>query len=657
MLTIKPAQLNFDSQGLPFSKQYNDYYFSQAGPVEESQFVFIQGNRLEERWKDNNFTIAELGFGFGINFTSVGNAWIKTDNKNNRLDYISIEKHPIKKSDLIQLYKYLNINTEISSELLNQYPLPLKGFHRINFDEQNISLTLIFDHAINALNESIFEADAWFLDGFSPSKNQDLWSLEVAQEISRLSRINTTFATYSAASYVRENFTQAGFSVEKKQGFNKKREMLVGLLKVKENKHEFHYKDKSWFNSPAYTVKNKHAIIVGGGLAGFSIASALARRGWYIKIIDKNDHPASEGSGNKNAILMPRLSVDYDHQSQLTLEGFYYSINFLNHLKRHNKHLTWEQCGAIQIPRDKTQQLRMQQIISQEIIPADLIHTINKQEAKEISGCDISNSGWHIPQAGWTIPNQICNTLYELHKDQIEFISNTEINSICKDNKGWATRMNDQLIAKAEIVVIANANASSSFAQTHWCKTYPKRGQVTYILSNESNIHPKKIICSDAYITPMIEDQYVLGATFITDDANTDVREHEHQENFEKIKKTVPTLAWENIKTVEGRAAVRAVSSDRLPIVGPVADDKQFYKQFENAALGGTNQRYSNPSYHSGLYVATGFGSRGLAWIPLCSDLLACLINNEPKPIGLSLSNAIHPNRLLMKNLIKKANA
>lgn len=115
----------------------------------------------------------------------------------------------------------------------------------------------------------------------------------------------------------------------------------------------------------------------------------------------------------------------------------------------------------------------------------------------------------------------------------------------------------------------------------------------------------------------------------------------------------IPSYECRNLASLSGRAGIRAVSADRLPIVGPVADEYSFKTLYKDAALGSTHHTYSAANYYDGLYIASGFGSRGLAWIPLCTESLACLINNEPNPLSKNLLEAIHPNRILMKNLVK----
>ena len=655
MLTVQPPQLNFNNDGIPCSALFGDPYFSLTNPLEESQYVFLDSTDIPGRWKNTHFTIAELGFGFGINFITTANAWIKQPLSNNQLHYLSIEKHPVQPADLIQCYQQLNLSCSVTKNLLEQYPLPVAGFHRIELHEHNITLTLIFGEAIDCLKQCNFEANAWYLDGFAPSKNQALWSDAIARQIHRLTRPSGTLSTYTAASEVRKSLTNAGFDIEKKPGYGKKREMLIGTLTSKQTRQAYKLKDKSWLINSPFKPNSQNAIVIGAGMAGTAMSAALAKRGWQVTLIDKNDSLASEGSGNANAILMPRLSVDHDIQSQLTLLGFLYSQKYFNQLKNYSAEFNWQQCGAIQIPRDETQWKRMQLIASQENIPDALLRPVSQQQASELANCNVASEGWHLPLAGWLTPSQLCSTLMKQYTELINFQAHTEIHTLEKHNSQWIAFDNNQHeIFRADTVVIANACSANQFEQTDWCQLHPKRGQISLIPEYESNIHPSKIVCADAYITPPINAQYVLGATFVTADRSTECRQSEHEENLMKLKKMIPSYTCKDILSLEGRAAIRAVSSDRLPIVGPVADEVSFNTRYKDAALGSTRCQYPEPKYHNGLYLASGFGSRGLAWIPICTEALACSINNEPNLLSNNILNAIHPSRILMKNLVKR---
>ena len=654
MLTVKSPQLNFNNEGVPCSRDFDDPYFSLNNGIEESHHVFIRGNRLKQRWDqinaEDNFIIAELGFGFGINFLTTCQQWIESAPKQGRLHYISFEKYPVSTHDLNSCHTKFKLHTKLSQKLIQDYPIAVEGSHRIHFDDYDIILTLIFGDALSYLKKSNFYAHAWFLDGFSPNKNPQLWNIEVAEEVYRLTQQYGTFATYSAASIVRKNFSAAGFATSKQDGFGSKREMLIGERLTLPERSDLPFKDKNWLNNPIKSYKNKTAIVIGAGMAGCFISASLAKRNWSVTLLDRHSSVASEASGNPNAILMPRLSLDYDFQSQLTVQGFLYTTRELNYLKETND-FDWQQCGAIQLPRDEAQWERMQRIANQKSTPENLFTEITRAEASELAGLTLDKAGWHIPLASWLRPSLLCETILQKYNSNIHFHGDTSIESLHEGDHKWTAHSTTHSTYTADIIVLANALAVSHFQQTRWCEFKPKRGQISFFPQIACNFQPKKIICADAYITPECNSNLIAGATFITNDTQTDIRSHEHEENIYKLSNMIPSFKLNKNYGIKGRVAIRAVSDDRLPITGPAAVVDDFFKDFKHAALGSTNQMYPPANTYPGLYIHSAFGSRGLAWIPLCSEILACIINNEPRPVDKKLEQAIHPNRLLMKKL------
>ena len=211
---------------VPRSKIFDDIYFSVEDARAETEHVFLKGNRLPERFEDQrDFIICETGFGTGLNFLMAWEVFREAGNSGT-LHFTSFEKYPMNKQEIKEaLQPYFQEN--ILAEYLDKYPNELEGWKNIQITD-DVKLTLIFDDVNSAITELEQPVDAWFLDGFAPAKNPEMWSETLFQNMARLSHERTTFATFTAAGVVRRGLEANGFQVDKVKGFGKKRDMIKG---------------------------------------------------------------------------------------------------------------------------------------------------------------------------------------------------------------------------------------------------------------------------------------------------------------------------------------------------------------------------------------------------------------------------------------------
>jgi tRNA 5-methylaminomethyl-2-thiouridine biosynthesis bifunctional protein len=217
----------------PYSIDFNDVYFNSLDGLAESEYVFILQNQLKERFASplsKTFTIIETGFGTGLNFYCTASHWLATSPKNTTLHYISIEKFPLKIEDMQKVTALWPTFIATTTELLLNYQQIKPHLNIFNFADKRILLHFYADDISTGLSQITQNADAWFLDGFAPAKNAEMWSDEVFKQIARLSNSGTTFATFTSASSVRRGLIAVGFDVQKLSGFGKKREMLSGVF-------------------------------------------------------------------------------------------------------------------------------------------------------------------------------------------------------------------------------------------------------------------------------------------------------------------------------------------------------------------------------------------------------------------------------------------
>ena len=305
--------------GLPFSKVYQDRFF-QDDAISEIINIFIEPNKLLERIKnDSQIHIGELGFGFGLNFLVTAKFWFENNNNFNshNLEYVAIDEALPTKAQILKVIENFPELDEICNIFLESYDLSHNDMQRIYFPSLKIRLTLVQNDVESGLKNLLGlknnQIDAWYLDGFDPSKNESMWANSVFQYMRFLSNDNATFGTFTSAGFVKRGLKKFGFEVEKVEGFGKKRHKLIGIKPS----------DKSLILSQQN--KRKKIGIIGTGIAASSVAYAAAQNGADVEMFESADSIAAGASGNPVAAMYPRFSVNNSPYSFLTAQSYFYA--------------------------------------------------------------------------------------------------------------------------------------------------------------------------------------------------------------------------------------------------------------------------------------------------------------------------------------------
>jgi len=337
-----PPQLDWSRPGTPAAKDFGDIYFSTDGGLAETETVFLKACGLPEDWQNRRrFVIGELGFGSGLNFLAAWRMWDATKPNTGRLHFVSVEKFPFDAEQLKQALSAWPELEKYSTQLIENWPGRVKGFHRIHFDD--VTLTLIHDDISSALDELDAKIDGWFLDGFSPAKNPDMWSPEIIQKLAALSAPGAKLGTFTVAGHVRQALIEAGFKVEKKEGFGRKRHRLEAVFSGTEKPQ-----------TPLPTPR-----IIGAGIAGASLVKAFARRGIIPNVIHDPAHKAA--SHNAAALVKPRLDLQDRPESRFFLGSYLYA------LKAYETHAIAE--GVTHIPKSDAEVERFKKLNGQAPLP------------------------------------------------------------------------------------------------------------------------------------------------------------------------------------------------------------------------------------------------------------------------------------------------
>ena len=669
------AQLEWDEQGQPLSRQFGDIYFSRANGLEETRHVFLQHNHLAERFAGLDadvFTLGETGFGSGLNFLAAWQLWDQLAPTGACLHFVTTEKYPLQRSDLERALALWPELDNYARQLIDSYPVFIgEAFHRLVFAQGRVRLTLIIGDAAEGLARlrlglaqiQVRKVDAWFLDGFAPAKNPQMWSPALFTALGCLSGPGTTAATFSAAGVVKQGLRSAGFTVKRVPGYGRKREMVAALVEAPVETTAAEQQAPAatpWHLMRHYRFPDqRQVLVIGGGLAGCHSARALAERGWQVTLVEAQSSLAAGASGNPQGMVYGRLSPKQETLAAFNLACLQYALNFYAPYWAAGQPLG-EACGLLQL-QDTEEEARLQQALVPLLKAAEhLARPVSAEEASAIAGLRVSCSGIYFPGSGWLSPPVLCQKLAE--HPLIRVVTGVQVRQLEQLDRGWRLHTTDGQSLKAPVVVIANARDALNFEQSHHLPLKSIRGQVTFLppLSTPKSRQLKTVICGEGYLAPpqqLAEGQWqqCLGASFNLKDTSQTLNPADHSGNLQKLMPLLPELAeeWSQLKleTLDGRAGFRCTSPDYLPLVGPVPVEEDFARDYEPLRKDARKPLPLAGSYWPGLYLSLAYGSRGLAYTPLCAELLAAQINNEPLPLAEDLVAALNPARFLIRDL------
>lgn len=593
ILALTPARVQRCADGGWRNHEYDDVYFQVGKGSDESHFVFLEKNKLAVRfsalWQaahegqaNGKLTVAELGFGTGLNMLLVCQLWRQVadsyagvpDDLRPRLFLASIEKHPIEKADMVELHAAFPELQDFSQPLIAQYPPLVRGFHTLSIAD-DITLMLGLGDVTDMLPELDIKADAWFLDGFTPSKNPAMWESTLYTRIWERTAAGGTLSTFSSAGHVRRALKDAGFTVQKVKGYGIKWSMTVAQRS----------------DNALPPQKLPRIAVIGAGIAGASTAFALAERGCSVTVYDRHSAPAAEASGNAVGIIYPKLTVDAAPMGQLYSHAFCYTTTLLKRLGV----ASWRNCGVVKTDDDAQAIARTDKLMANHAYPADFAQ---RQE-----------SGLFFAAGGTISPPDFVARL----------LDHPRIRTV------YGQAVHPQDINDADIIIIASANASMQLVSAYDLPLRPLRGQIVSLRATPASQQLAHVICHEGYITPAHNGVHYAGATFQKETPDENAPNHLSAERAEDniaiidaLMARLPELGFGHNDIVAGRAAYRATTPDKLPMAGPL---------------------------NKNLYVAAGFGAHGLTTAPLCAAVITSLICGDPLPVPKTLLAHLLPSR------------
>ncbi|CAI4153074.1 bifunctional tRNA (5-methylaminomethyl-2-thiouridine)(34)-methyltransferase MnmD/FAD-dependent 5-carboxymethylaminomethyl-2-thiouridine(34) oxidoreductase MnmC [Alteromonas macleodii] len=680
----KHAQVHFNESGTPVADHFDDVYFSNDSGIDETQHVFVAGNDLAERWQqwcNPTFVIAETGFGTGLNFLVAMRAFnefraANPDHPLKRLYFITTEKFPLPQQDMQRALEAFPALKDEAEALASLYPMGLEGCHRLHFDNHSTTLDLWIGDVHELLPQWHSPVngliDAWFLDGFAPSKNPDMWTDALFSQMARLSKTGTTFGTFTAAGIVKRGLAGVGFTIKKRNGFGRKRDMLTGVF---DQDHENVQHKLRLPAGPYYRYvngsldKTSKVAVVGSGLAAATACLALVKRGICTTLYFDGDTLASGASGNPQGGFYPQLHSEASIASRIQAHSFLYARQAYDHTVEHAKvcglaDVAHDFCGVIQLSFNDKVAERQNKLAAADVWPEALIKPVDSKEVSDIANLALPYSGLYIGLGGWLSPPQLVTAMIEealqsgklTLKPNHTYVSHEAVETTKQQVQ---IRFNLDSVESEEVItadhlILALGAGAVNASDFDSLSLRPVRGQVEAIPTQMPIEQLNTVLCHKGYMTPVFEGRHALGSTYVKNDLSTDVRSDETEMNLATHEQALANTDIVQALQHDGkaRAATRLGSPDHQPVVGALHNFDSLKEHYTMLGVG--KPLTSAPVLPSSVVsTLTCLGSRGLTTAPLMAEVLVSSLCKEPLPLSNDLLNAVNTSRFMTREAIR----
>lgn len=572
------------SAGILRSTRFGDIYFSTDGGLAETRTVFLQGCGLPDAWRHRrHFTVAELGFGSGLNMLAALALWRDTRPPGGYLHLFSVEGFPLARADMARALAAFPELAGLAAPLLARWPAGGRGFHRIAWPELHATLDLAIMDVEEALVAWDGRADAWFLDGFAPARNPGMWSEGVLAEVAAHTAPGGRLATYTVAGEVRRGLEAHGFAVERLPGFGRKRQRL-----------------EARFPGGIQEPSLPEVAIIGAGISGAALALAFRRLGVEPRVYASGPM----ASGNPAALLSPRIDAGGKAPARLYAQAFRHAVD----LVRESAPQAILAEGAVRLEATPRDAGRFAVAAGSTLFDTGALEPLDAADVARRCATAASPPGLLMPDALTILPAGLRRAW--LGREPI----NIRIDTIeARPGGGWRLFSDGVTAGEADMLVVAAGPGTPALT-----------GLPLRFVRGQASIADMPFTGMPAtwghYCIPT-PTGLLFGATHDRDDAGTDLREADHARNLRELAVMRPELA-EVLRGVPlaGCAGVRVAPRDTRPVAG---------------------------SAGAGQYVLSGLGGRGFALAPLLAAHVAAGAAGCPSPLPRDLARLVDPWRLL----------
>jgi tRNA 5-methylaminomethyl-2-thiouridine biosynthesis bifunctional protein len=625
------ATLAFDEKGLPFSPEFGDVYQPHSGPVAQARSVFLRGNGLPARWQGYaQFTILETGFGLGNNFLATWAAWQDDPERCERLHFVSLEKHPLSAADMQRAHAR-SPQSALAEQLIAAWPPLTPNLHALNFEAGRVRLLLGLGDAATLAREVVASVDAFFLDGFAPAHNEAMWSPDLFKALARLAAPGATAATWSAARAVRDGLTHAGFAVQATPGGGAKRDITLASFAPRAPR----------VIAPArrrLDPQPERALIIGGGLAGAATAHALMQRGVACTVLDQHAQPAAQASGNPAGLFHGTLATEDGTHARWHRAASFFAARAVREAVAQG--VPGAVSGFLRLEKE-LDAAAMQRLLDAQALPPSYVQALSAGQASERAGMALPSAAWFYPEGGWVNPS----ALVQHWLRGAQWIGNNLVQAVDYHHQTWcALDAQDRCIAQAPLLVLANAQDALRLAGLPASALGSRRGQLSWWTpapsADDAAAGPRVPVASGGYVLRMPDGTVVMGATNTARDDDSAVREADHAFNTQRATQLLARSPVPANANLQGRVSWRAVTRDRLPMIGPAPDLHAPPPRRHGMHL---------LARQPGLWLHTGLGSRGITTAVLGGELIAAQVLGQPWPLEADLADALDPARVLRR--------
>ncbi|WP_163922290.1 FAD-dependent 5-carboxymethylaminomethyl-2-thiouridine(34) oxidoreductase MnmC [Photobacterium sp. Alg240-V54] len=694
---IKNAILDWNDTGSPIFHQLAS---SNDHGLEQTRNAFIHQHGLPQWWQNfdrRRFVVAETSFGTGVNFLALWQAFNAFREQHpeattQELHYISFEKTPLTKHDLIKAQLMWPELAQFAEQLQAHYPPAVADCHRIVLENGRITLDLWFGDINQSMpqlwlgNDGLI--DAWLLDECASQHQIESWNQQLFNSMAKMARAQCRVSAVTATTtdLVRAGLTEAGFSINNASALND-HHITLATITPPHSQANF----KPWFSrssQQASPSQPSDIAIIGGGVASATTALALIRRGQSVTLYCADSELAQGASGNRQGAVYPLLNGKHDPLSRFFAPGFIFARQFVEQAAQQCQ-FDHDWCGVTQLAWDENgknltdaekqlalatqdkklgRQTKKLDCMLSGGFPDELVRELDIEQTRAITGVDTDCRSVNYPLGGWLCPQQLTQALIESMQQtgKLTLHLNCDVTALEQqktptNDPQWQLTFADGSTTTHTTVVVASGHRFNQYPQTAPIPTSSVRGQVSHVPTNETLAQLNTVLCYDGYFTPVNTNtnSHCIGASYARRSCDLTYSDVDQQQNKQRLLDSVPaTASWIDAINVDqfdpqqrARVGVRCASRDHLPFVGNVCRYDDLIKQYQDLK---DNQLYAqNVPVYQNLFTIVGLGSRGLSSAPLLGELLASQICGDPLPLPHTVLDALHPGRMWVRKLVR----